>query len=65
VPDVDYTCRACGIVWMLWQGLDDPDPDLTLCPDCIGVMFDPATRDLHGTHDDPWTDEKIREARGL
>jgi len=44
------------------QGSPETDEDITLCPICLNVIF---TNRSHGTADDPWTDEKIRKARGI
>jgi hypothetical protein len=61
--DVHYTCKMCDTDFTVEQGSPEPDEDIDTCWTCILVML--ADDSPHGTLDDPWTREKVREARGL
>lgn len=60
---VRYTCHACDAEFRLRQGDPEPDEEVTLCGDCLNVIFNNSRHG--GSHDDPWTRELLRQARGI
>jgi len=60
---VRYTCSGgCGVTFLRRQLTEKPDEDITLCRDCIDIIFTDLS---HGnSKDDPWTGKLIRQIRG-